>query len=113
MQIYINFEGDDFDQVAAAAATDVTDWATEFPAINVEVEKDEGEVLALSVRMDVNKRDKLRDPLAYLYQVAKQYKLECVVGLFENDQPEDICYFGYEEGQPDAFEVGSYLGLKR
>ncbi|CAA0121596.1 Uncharacterised protein [BD1-7 clade bacterium] len=121
MQIYIHFEGDDLIDVAADIHRDLTDWATEFPAIavvGVKVVDDEAddsvvEFEQLGIRLDVNKREKLKDPLDFLYQVAKQYKVECVVGIIENDNHEDICYFGHAEGKPDVFEVGTYIGLKR
>jgi hypothetical protein len=53
----------------------------------------------------------LKIPINFLYQLARQQKIDFELGIAESDQFEAICYFGHEEGRPDIFEMALYLGL--
>lgn len=53
----------------------------------------------------------LKQPLNQLYALARRHHCDFAVGELVNGRPEDVCYFGAEEGRPDMFEVGMYLGL--
>ena len=60
----------------------------------------------------MKKNQHLKDPLSFLHGVAKDHKVDFVVGFFEeNGDSEDVCYFGHEEGKPDIVEIANYLGL--
>lgn len=67
--------------------------------------------VTLGIELEMKNRKFLIEPLNELNKLAQQYKCDFVVGFFEGDEREDVCYFGKEEGKPDAFEIGSYLGL--
>ncbi len=55
----------------------------------------------------------LKDPLNFLYGLAKQQKIEFAVATVteDNEQEEAVCYFGHEEGRPDMFEIACYIDL--
>lgn len=66
----------------------------------------------LGIQIEVKKKQYLKEPLNFLYDLAKNEKCEFVIGFFEEDGArEDVCYFGYEEGRPDLYEIANYVGL--
>jgi len=72
-----------------------------------------GEVLKLGISIQVKSKFKLKDPLNFLYSLAKEHKCEFAIAIItpETGASEDVCYFGFEEGQPDLFEIANYLDL--
>lgn len=66
---------------------------------------------SLGIDMKIKATKQLVAPLNALYPLAKMAKCDFVVGFVEEGSREDVCYFGYEEGKADAFEVACYLGL--
>ena len=68
----------------------------------------------LGINIEISKGRELKEPLNFLYKLAKKYKCDFVLGIFSGDQntSEDICYFGNEEGKPDYCEISSYIGVK-
>lgn len=69
----------------------------------------------LGLVIETNKKFDLKEPLNFLNRLAREHELEFVVGRFDDESgtPENVCYFGHEEGRPDLFEIGTYLGLKK
>ncbi len=68
---------------------------------------------ALGIHLAVKRKAELKAPLNFFYTLAKQHKQEFVLGLRDKGTgaTEEVCYFGFEEGKPDAFEVSNYIGL--
>ncbi|WP_207062230.1 hypothetical protein [Motiliproteus sp. SC1-56] len=93
--------------VAAALAA----WSEEQGADYVPV--DEPHEPRLGLHMHVKRKGELKAPLAFLYGLAREHKLEWALGVIDEQsgEREEVCYFGLEEGRPDAFEVGNYVGL--
>ena len=71
------------------------------------------EISPVGLGLKLKSKFKLKDPLNFLYTIAKEHKCEFVIAMLEDETgvAEDICYFGYEEGRPDLHEVANYLGL--
>ncbi|OMH36156.1 hypothetical protein [Motiliproteus sp. MSK22-1] len=67
----------------------------------------------LGIHIEVQKRMELKEPLNFLYSLARQHKTEFVIGIIDEKtgNQEDVCYFGFEEGKPDIYEISNYLGL--
>lgn len=67
----------------------------------------------LGLSIHVKSKYKLKEPLNFLYTLAKKYKCEFVISQVcpDSGAVEDVCYFGFEEGRPDLFEVANYLSL--
>ena len=67
----------------------------------------------LGIHIQVKSKFKLKEPLNFLYKIAKTYKCEFVIGMVDSDSGdlEEVCYFGHEEGRPDLFEIANYLSL--
>ena len=65
------------------------------------------------MNLKVKNKFKLKDPLNFLYTLAKTHKCEFVIAMAcqETGEIQDVCYFGYEEGRPDLFEIANYLSL--
>ena len=65
------------------------------------------------VTITIDKKLQLKQPLNFLYGIAKKYKIDFVIGIVCGDtgKMEDVCYFGHEEGRPDMYEIAMYLGL--
>jgi len=71
------------------------------------------EALKLGICIRVKSKYKLKEPLNFLYSLAKAHKCEWVIAMFDSESGnlEEVCYFGYEEGRPDLFEIANYLSL--
>ena len=67
----------------------------------------------LGIRLNIKKKQWLKEPLHFLHNLAKEHKTDFVLGIIDADtrEEEDICYFGHEEGKPDLFEIACYIGL--
>lgn len=67
----------------------------------------------IGMSLKVKSKFKLKDPLNFLFDLAKAHQCEFVISIIDeaSKEAEDICYFGNEEGKPDMFEVANYLGL--
>jgi len=69
--------------------------------------------LKLGMSLQVKSKFKLKDPLNFLYTLAKEHKCEFAIAIIcpDTGDSEDVCYFGFEEGRPDLFEIANYLDL--
>ncbi len=67
----------------------------------------------LGIHIHVKSKFKLKEPLNFLYSLAKTYRCEFVIAMVASDSgdTEEVCYFGHEEGRPDIFEIANYLSL--
>lgn len=126
MKIYIYVDNDDLTDIVEPFEQAMKDFveSSKFPEDRcrfVHLDQDDGESpdrvtdWDLGLVLDTNKKFDLKEPLNFLNRLAKEHEQEFVVGHFDEDtgEPESVCYFGYEEGRPDLFEIGSYLGLKK
>ncbi|MCF6281368.1 MAG: hypothetical protein L3J28_04010 [Candidatus Polarisedimenticolaceae bacterium] len=122
MKIYLHLESDEIDEVAEAIITAISDWLKEGKSgaqlVNSNV--DEGAEGGRSgwdigLTIETSKKSILAKPLNFLYELAKKERQEFVVGIYDEAKAsyENVCYFGYEEGKPDPYEVASYLGLPK
>ena len=114
MQIYIMVDQPEFDENEAAAVAAISDWVGEDNphATLIHVERDDEAEFQLGIEMQIKAAKQLIPPLNEFYKIAKKFKCDFVVGFIEGDEREDVCFFGNEEGKPDAFEVGCYLGFE-
>ncbi len=123
MKIYIYAVSDDLDEILVPVAGSIGQWLAQDDN-KVEatlVNKPEAEVVG--IHLQLKKTLHLKEPLNSLNRIAKQHKCDFVLGLLpesnEEAEPEaeedreDICFFGYEEGKPDMFEVACYIGLEK
>jgi hypothetical protein len=111
--IYIQAEAEELQDIAADLESEITPWLSEKDTgAQLLADCDENNVYSrVGINMQVRKRADLKEPLSFLYKLAKSHKCDFVLGVYDGDQQEDICYFGHEEGKPDAFEVANYIGL--
>ncbi|MEH6473604.1 MAG: hypothetical protein V7752_20460 [Halopseudomonas sp.] len=116
-----NIELDDFDKVSGPICESISEWVEQNPTGVVLVDQrgteSDGDSLtdlpALGIHLTVKRKAQLKAPLSYFYDLAKQHKQEFVLGILDKSTgaTEEVCYFGFEEGKPDAFEVSNYVGL--
>lgn len=115
MDIYCLIETDDFDTEvlpqAEAIETAINAWLVESRSCATLFKDLDRELLGL--RIETNKKATLKKPLDFLNTLTKPFSLNFVVGLFEQDEREDICYFGVEEGRADIGEIANYLGIEK
>lgn len=119
MKIYFFAVHDEPEDYTPALATALSAWAepkTTIQFVHRTDDTDEAPKTALEVELGyeltLSKTQKLKDPLNFLYTLAREHKCEFVVGLINDNNYEDVCYFGYEEGRPDMFEIAHYLGME-
>ncbi len=114
MQIYIMVDKPEFEEKEADAVKAVTQWVGEDNphAILIHVAASEEVEFKLGIEMQIKAPKQLIPPLNEFYKIAKTFKCDFVVGSIEGEDREDVCFFGYEEGKADAFEVGCYLGFE-
>ena len=114
MQLYIYVASDNLDELVEPVSEVLTQWVGDAnerkQLVNLPEEK------RLGVNITIESKNQLTKPLKFLYSLAKDHKCDFVVGKFDSDvlgegAMEDVCYFGYDEGRPDIFEVASYLEL--
>lgn len=111
MELYIYIEADELEDIAEPMVDAITPWIGNNNEKTRLVNRlEDGQV---GVNMTVTSKNGLKKPLIFLYDLAKEYKCDFVVGILtpETGDMEDVCYFGHEEGRPDMFEMGCYLGL--
>ncbi|WP_053981652.1 hypothetical protein [Marinagarivorans algicola] len=66
----------------------------------------------LGVEMKIKLPKQLNTPLEAFYKIANEYQCDFVVGFIDGDDYEEVCFFGKEEGKPDPFAIGCYLGFE-
>lgn len=124
LQIYIDtsdIELDRLQEIQPLVTKTISDWISEqklniklLPALMVDTDKEQD--LAdekLGIHVSVKSKFKLKEPLNFLYSLAKTYKCEFIIAMVDSDSGdlEEVCYFGFEEGRPDLFEIANYLSL--
>lgn len=119
IQVYIDtrdLDSETKNELTPKAHKDMSEWITQqsqnismISGANDELE----EADKLGMHIQVKSAYKLKDALNFLYALAKTYKCEFVIAQIQpdSDLAEDVCYFGYEEGRPDLFEIANYLSL--
>ena len=113
MKIYMLAEHDELHEIAESLAEQIATWHGEQSG-NIELVSPSEDDPEVGIIIETSKKFALKDPVNFLYQLAKENKAELVVGIQQDDgSRENICFFGYEEGRPDINEIGQYLGLKR
>jgi len=106
----------DLNDIAEAVIGSLSAWVGEGKK-NIQVLNQQGEDdpenWKLGISLQVKSKYKLKDPLNFLYSIAKTHKCEFVVAIMNSDSglSEEVCYFGFEEGRPDLFEIANYLDL--
>ena len=120
MNVYMYVDASDLDEIDVSIADTMAKWAesSKLKCIfvkNQDLEGDELDLpsLELGLVLPINKSFDLKEPLNYLFKIAKTNQLNFVVGITDdnNESREDVCYFGCDEGKPDFFEIGTYLGV--
>lgn len=124
LQIYIDtsdIELDRLQEIQPLVTKTISDWISEqklniklLPALMVDTDKEQD--LAdekLGIHVSVKSKFKLKEPLNFLYSLAKTYKCEFIIAMVDSESGdlEEVCYFGFEEGRPDLFEIANYLSL--
>jgi len=113
MHIYFYLAGDDLEQSAEPIAEAIAQWL-EGNETTAQLVNQQDDQMLVGLTLETGKKAILKEPLNFLYDLAKVHKQEFVVGMLdEQGNREDVCYFGFEEGRPDINEIGEYLGLKR
>ena len=113
MEIYMLAEHDELDEIAESLAEQISGWLAG-QGDNLALISPSEESLEVGIVIETSKKIALKDPVNFLYQLAKDNKAEFVVGVqAEDGSRENVCFFGFEEGRPDINEIGQYLGLKR
>jgi len=116
LNIYIDdthLEEGDLNKMFPPVSASISAWIGENKK-NVQLlaqQSEGGDVLKLGMSVQVKTKFKLKDPLNFLYSLAKEYKCEFAIAIItpETGDSEDVCYFGFEEGRPDLFEIANYL----
>ena len=78
----------------------------------IQKEADEQNGARLGIEMMIKAPKQLNAPLTALYKIAKEYRCDFTVGFIEGNNYEEVCFFGDEEGKPDPFAIGCYLGFE-
>jgi len=124
MNVYMYVEAIEIEEVdTTAIAESIAKWIadTESKAVLVQPNEDSEEELeesdrelTLGMTISITKGRQLKEPLNFLNKLAKDHKVDFVVGMVDDEsgEEEDVCYFGHEEGRPDMFEISTYLGIK-
>lgn len=125
MKIYLYIDNNELEEQAESIEQKVTEWLEANPGksrwINRPAEVVDKVKLQrvgdwdMGLVIETGKKADLKEPLSFLYAIAKDHELDFVVGTYheETGDSENICYFGFEEGKPDLFEIANYLGMKR
>ncbi len=118
VQIYIDssiYSEIDLDEQGDALLADLSAWTKNKSAIKLLAFRPEevAETWKLGLALQLRSKFKLKDPLNFLYELAKKYQCEFVVAEYDDDSDvaQEVCYFGFEEGRPDLHEIANYLGL--
>jgi len=116
LHIYIDesaFDDTELNDIAEPVIDSISNWLGEEKK-NIQLLNDKGDDdWKIGMGLKIKSKYKLKDPLNFLYGLAKTHKCEFVIAIVntETNTSEDVCYFGYEEGQPDLFEIANYLEL--
>ncbi|MFT7371458.1 MAG: hypothetical protein ACI9T9_000134 [Oleiphilaceae bacterium] len=118
LNIYIDdthLEEGDLNKMLKPVSESISGWIGEKKK-NVQLLSQQSEVddiSRLGMSLQIKSKFKLKDPLNFLYTLAKEYKCEFAIAIVNPDtaDSEDVCYFGFEEGRPDLFEIANYLDL--
>lgn len=120
LHIYIDssdIEPSRLDDIYTPISEEITNWIGDKQTVrSLSDTTDADEHLAqrkLGISIELKSKHKLKDPLNFLYTLAKTYQCEFAIAIVDPDsnELEDVCYFGFEEGRPDLFEVANYLAL--
>lgn len=110
-------EGTDLDDFAKPVSSSINEWIKQSGSVASFVDETtdiDGESRRnLGIHLRIRKKGEMREALKKLYEVANKNKCEFVIGVVDEKTglSEEMCYFGYEEGKPDAFEIANYIGL--
>ena len=110
MKVYFLVDQPDLADKESDFIAELTEWVAENSAHATLVNELEASG-DLGMTLSIKAAKNLVAPLKKLYSMAKSYKCDFVVGYFEGEEREDVCFFGNEEGRADAFEVACYLGM--
>lgn len=114
MKIYMLAEHDELASMAEPISAAITTWLEENPNNNLSLVAPSDDECQVGLNLETSKKMALKEPVNFLYFLAKQHKAEFVVGMeSEAGERENVCFFGFEEGRPDINEIAHYLGLKR
>ncbi len=127
MKIYMYAVSDDLDEIMVPVAGSIGQWLAQDDNKVEATLVNQPEAEVVGIHLQLKKTLHLKEPLNTLNRIAKQHKCDFVLGLLPdtnegldvNEVPEaeedreDICFFGYEEGKPDMFEVACYIGLEK
>lgn len=128
MKIYLYIDNPDLDELAEPIEQAISAWLdtgevnTKWVRLvnrSSESEEEANEHRVgdwdLGLVIQTNKKIYLKAPLNFLHNLAKEHEQECVVGRFDDEtgEPENVCYFGFEEGRPDIHAIASYIGLEK
>lgn len=112
MKIYMYVDNPDLGENEQAMVDSLAEWVGEDnPHATFVNEREPETEWTLGIELEMKNRKFLAAPLNALHKLALKYKCDFVVGYIEDGEKEDVCYFGKEEGKPDLFEIGSYLGF--
>ncbi len=89
-------------------------WVGEDNPHAVFIHKEAGEQgdARLGVEMKIKLPKQLNAPLDAFYKITHECNCDFVVGFIDGDDYEEVCFFGKEEGKPDPFAIGCYLGFE-
>ncbi len=124
LQIYIDtsdIELDRLQEIQPLVTKTISNWISEqklniklLPTLMIDTDKEQDVVdEKLGIHVSVKSKFKLKEPLNFLYSLAKSYKCEFIIAMVDSESGdlEEVCYFGFEEGRPDLFEIANYLSL--
>ena len=105
-------DNDEFEVLVPAIAQDLEAWIGEKQSVTL-ITPSSHPRNKLGLQLTIKSKFKLKDPLKFLYEVAKTHQCEFVISMMDEEtgNTEDVCYFGFEEGKPDMYEVANYLDL--
>lgn len=111
--IFIQVESEDLQDIGTPIKEAIAVWVEEKDTGAHLLDERDGDLYrALGINIQVRKKAGLKEPLRFLYSLAQEHKCDFVLGVYDGDAKEEICYFGVEEGKPDVFEIANYVGLQ-
>lgn len=118
IQIYVDgssYSDIDLAEISGQLVSELNAWLENKSAVKLLDDRasDDPEDWKIGLGLKLKSKFKLKDPLNFLYDLAKKHQCEFVVAQYDAgaDVSEEVCYFGTEEGKPDLFEIANYLGL--
>lgn len=116
MKIFIYAVSDDLQDIATELEEAISAWVSTHSAHCelISIHTEDCRWQRVGMHLQVKKAAQLKDHLNNLHSLARTHKCDFVIGILpedETDEGEEVCFFGYNEGRPDMFEVGCYLGL--